>query len=76
MPDSEDTPVSFPIPDAAAEPVAIETCTNCHSLCPIGDVDADGVCSDCREISDRVRALKAPAPRPMPDRPEPWWNRD
>jgi hypothetical protein len=78
MPDSQDTHLSFPLPSDVTDTVGVETCVNCHSLCPIGDTDSDGVCSDCREIGQRARALAAP---PLPPRPpltdrEPWWNRD
>lgn len=83
--------MTFPLlpPANVPEPVAIDECTNCHGLCPPGDVDADGVCTDCREISARTAALTAPrARKPKPEPEEPfgeskvvngpsqWWNRD
>lgn len=76
MPDSEDTHLSFPLPSDVTDTVAVETCSNCRSLCAIGDTDTDGVCRDCRETSARAAALKAPVRTPAPaDGPEPWWNR-
>lgn len=56
----------------------IERCSNCRGLCPPGDVDETGVCTDCREISARVAAAATPKPVPYDrhDLREPWWNRD
>lgn len=89
MPDREDDRMSFPLPPSTPEPVKIDQCANCRGLCPPGDVDENGVCSDCREISARTAALNAPRPpKPAPESEEPfgeakvvngplqWWNRD
>lgn len=58
--------MTFPLPPDHADMIAIDQCANCRGLCPPGDVDEHGVCTDCREISARIHAQNTPKPKAKP----------